>query len=100
MPVTYQINDDYCPKGHKWTFVGATTLFSDCYYCKECDKIYQPTVKEVTKEWFKKNFHTDRYNDIKYYASVLDAREKVKNEDLIKLGYLKEKNNSTQPHNQ
>lgn len=88
MSVTYDINDTYCPKGHKWIFVPSSLLFSDCYYCKACDKIYQPTVKEVTKKYFEENFNTDRFNDIKEFAEFIEAKEKIRREHLVKLGLL------------
>jgi hypothetical protein len=87
--VTYNLDDRYCPEGHAWTFIPSNLLFSDCYYCKTCDKIYEPTVKEVTKEWFAEHFNSDRFNDIKQRAQFLEAKEKVNLSDLIRLGYLK-----------
>ncbi len=89
MSVTYDIDDKFCPDGHKWIRVGSTLLYSDCYYCKQCDKIYEPSVKEVPKAYFKKTFSTDRFNGIKKLALMLEARDKVDVEDLVKLGYLK-----------
>lgn len=87
--VTYDINDKYCPEGHSWLFLPSSLLFGDCYYCKSCDKIYRPSIEEVSKEWFKEHFVSDRFNQIKELSEVLEARKKVSTEDLIKLGYLK-----------
>lgn len=89
MSITYNINDIHCPRGHVWTFIPDSTLFQDCYYCRVCDKIYAPTVKEITKEWFDANYNTDRMQDLKKLAAIIDAKAKVKTSDLIKLGYLK-----------
>jgi hypothetical protein len=88
MSVTYEIDDRYCPSGHKWTRLKANLVFSDCYFCFNCDKVYQPTVQEVTKEWFKENYNTDRFNDIKQMARVKEAFKKVTHEDLIKMKLL------------
>lgn len=86
--VTYDINDKYCPCGNSWIRVPSSTLFGDCYYCEKCDKIFQPTVKELTRDWFKENYVSDRFEQIKRLAKIVDARSKVTNNDLIKLGYL------------
>jgi len=87
--VTYHLDDTYCPKKHKWTFVSSSLLYSDCYYCPVCDKIWEPTVKEVPKKWFEENFSTDRFGDIKRLAERIEAMKKVTKDDLVKLGYLK-----------
>ena len=84
--VSYDIDDKYCPCGNSWIRVPNSTLFSDCYYCPHCDKIFQPTVKEVTKKWFSENFSSDRFQQIKNLALIVDARKKVSKEDLVKLG--------------
>lgn len=89
--VTYQIDDKYCPEGHKWTFCPSSLMFRDCYYCKNCDKVYGIRFLEITKKWFSEHYNSDRRSDIIHYAEMIDAREKVTNEDLIKLGYLKPK---------
>jgi len=91
MAVTYSIDDRFCPKGHSWVRVNSSFIFSDCYYCEKCDKIYQPTVKEVSKKWFKNNFNSDRFEEIKQLALIIKAKEKVTKEDLQKLGYLNKK---------
>jgi hypothetical protein len=89
MEVTYQIDDRFCPKGHKWIRHNASLLFSDCYYCKDCDKIFIPTVKELTKEWFEKNYNSRRFEEIKQDCFRSEAMNKVTKDDLVKLGYLK-----------
>lgn len=86
---TYNIDDRYCPKGHLWIFVPSSLVFQDCYYCQGCDKIYRVTYKEVTREWFQKNYNSDRFQAIKNRALISEALKKVTNEDLVKLGYLK-----------
>ena len=86
--VTYDINDTYCPCGEKWTRVKASLKFGDYYYCEKCDKIFTPTVEEKTKEWFEENFVSDRRTELINLARIVEARAKVTNADLKKLGYL------------
>ena len=82
------MNNEVCPKGHNVTRVFNTVLYADCYFCHECDKVYELTATEVTKEYFKKMFNSDRFNEIKQYAKIVDAKKRVTMDDLIKLGYL------------
>lgn len=88
--VTYNIGYTYCPNDHLLIFVPSSTLYSDCYYCKNCNKIYAPVLEEKTKAYFKEEYVTDRFNEIRNYALFLEGKEKVNRNDLIKLGYLKE----------
>lgn len=83
--------DEYCPEGHCATSVEHTTLFSGCVFCKTCDKVYQYELREVPKKWFGENYNSDRFNQIKDYAAFLEAKKKVNNDDLIRLGYLEDK---------
>lgn len=82
------INNEFCPRGHKWIFIGSSLLYSGYYYCPKCDKIYKPTVREVTKEEIENNFNNRRYNEMKDLAKYIEARKKVTKNDLKKLGYL------------
>ncbi len=82
------MKDDYCYCGNKWTEVFNTTLFSDCYYCHTCDKIYEMKAVEVTKDDFKRAFNCDRFNEIKNYAKIVEAKKNITNDDLKRLGYL------------
>lgn len=86
--VTYNIDDTYCPCGKKWIRVKSSLKFSDYYYCEKCDKIFTPTVEEKTQEWFDKNYISDRRTELIDLARMVEARSKVTNEDLKKLGYL------------
>jgi hypothetical protein len=78
----------YSPKGNELIEVFNTTLFSDCYYCPIEDKIFVEKLTEVPRQHFKDNFYTDRFEEIKQYALMLEAKKKVTKKDLIKLGYL------------
>lgn len=82
--------DKYCPQGHCWTPVINTTLYSDCYYCEHCNKIYELQFVEVRREQLQEKFDTDRFDDIKRYAKIIEARKNIPVDCLIKLGYLKE----------
>lgn len=82
------MKDKYCPQGHRWIFVSNTMLYSDFYYCPECDKIYEPTVRELTKKEVNEQFSSDRYAKMKDYANILKAKDLVTPDDLRKLGYL------------
>lgn len=78
----------YSPKGNELIEVFNTTLFKDCYYCPLEDKIFVEKLTEVRKKYFEDNFFTDRFEEIKQYALMLEAKKKVTKKDLIKLGYL------------
>jgi hypothetical protein len=86
--VTYNIDDRFCPCGNKWIFIPASLSFGDYYYCEKCDKIFVPTVEERTKEWFEKNYRTDRLCELKNLARIVEARAKVTKDDLKRLGYI------------
>ena len=90
MSVTYQIRDDYCPEGHgSWLFVPSSTLYSDYYWCKECNLFYVPTVKAKTAEEVNKEFFgTNRAQELKEYAEFLAARKRVTKEQLKQLGLM------------
>lgn len=79
------MKDTYCPDGHKVIAVSNTMLFSDCFYCKTCDKVYAYELKEVPKSYFEEHFHSDRFEQIKKYALFLEAKETVTFDDLVKL---------------
>lgn len=78
----------FCPKGHGWTYNENTELYQPHYVCLECNKIYRETVKEVTKDFFDKEFNSDRFGEIIMFTKIKEAKKKVNKDDLIKLGYL------------
>lgn len=82
------MKDDYCPCGHNWIAVNNTVLHDDCYYCPDCDLIYEMTPVVTTKSKFKELYHSNRFEEIKLYAARKEAKRKVTNDDLVKLGYL------------
>jgi len=82
------MNDETCVCGNNWTEVFNTLMYSDCYFCTHCNKVYAPSVREVTQEEFKEKFNSDRFQEIKTFAKIKEAKRKITKEDLIKLGYL------------
>lgn len=82
----------YSPDGNELIEVFNTTLFADCYYCPKEDVIFIEKLVEVSKQYFKDNFYTNRFEDIKRFALLKEAKQKVTKEDLIKLGYYVEQN--------
>jgi len=82
------MNDDYCNCGERWTKVFNTTLYSDCYYCHACDKIYELQAVEVPKAKLEVMYSSDRFSDIRNLAKIIEAKKKVTPDDLVKLGYL------------
>ena len=81
---------DYCPKCENYSLVhnGDSLLFPENYYCIKCDKIFVKELKELSKEWFKKNFNSDRFNDIRQLSLIKKAKEQVTKEQLQELGLL------------
>lgn len=100
---------DYCPKCENYSLVhnGNSILFSENYYCLECDKIFVKDwnknnmvmgLKELSKDWFKKNFNSDRFDDIRQMSLIKKAREKVTKEQLQELGLLNSQPKELQNH--
>lgn len=82
------MNDDFCVCGNKWIKVFNTVLCFNCYYCPSCDKVYKPTVIEVPREELSEMFAGDRFDKIKEFALISEARKKVTPYDLERMGYL------------
>ena len=88
--LTLDIDYTYCPKGHgDWVYIPSSTLYSDLWWCKDCDCFYQPSVKRIEKGVINKNFNSDREKDLRNYAdflqwkqrlSIKDYREAIKND--------------------
>ena len=83
------MNDEFCICGQGLIEVFNTTLFQDCYYCPYCDEVYILKITKVPKSYFKKVFTSDRFNDIKRFALIKQAKKRITYDDLVKLGYLK-----------
>lgn len=84
------MRDLYSPDGNELIEVFNTTLFSDCWFCPKEDKVYVQKLTEVPKQHFKENYYTNRFEQIKRFALIQKARQKVTKEDLIKLGYYEQ----------
>jgi len=82
------MKDNYCPEGHSIIEVKESLLYSHYFYCKECNKIFVPTLIELNKSIIEKTYCSDRYNELIEHAKFLEAKSRVKLSDLKKLGYL------------
>lgn len=85
-------NELYCPKCDDLTmYYGDSLMFSEHYVCIKCNLIYVRTVKPLKREDFGKKgiLSKNRFDELIANAKRQFAMEKVNNEDLKKLGYLK-----------
>jgi len=82
------MNDEFCICGERWIKVFNTLMHSDCYYCPSCDKIYEPTVREITRDALAVMYIPDKFDQIKRFALRKDALNKVTYNDLKRLGYI------------
>ncbi len=79
----------YCPKcENEMVHNGDSILFSENWYCPKCDKIFVLELKELSKQWFKGQFNSDRFDDIRKFALIKEAEKKVTKEQLQELGLL------------
>jgi hypothetical protein len=80
------INIEYCPCGSSELIeVENLILYNRYFYCPKCNKIYQKSIVELSKEEVNKNFYADRYSELIEYAKKKNAMKKVTFEDLKKL---------------
>lgn len=76
-------DDTYCPKGHgSWTFLPASILYSDIYWCPDCDLFYQPTVKSMTPERLNKEFASDHATQLKQRARFIKWKDNLSYKDM------------------
>lgn len=73
MSRTLHWNDEYCPNGHKWVFVPASTLYPDYYYCSEEDEFWEPTVRKLKVIDIAKQYNGDRPNAMIVHALAEEA---------------------------
>lgn len=69
--ITFQIDYEYCPQGHTWTFIPSSTLYPDVFWCEECKCFYNPTVEKVVAAKLNERFSSDRAGDLIKYARFL-----------------------------
>ena len=93
MSVTYQLNDEDCHCGMRWIFVKSSTLYPDYYYCKHCDSFFVPRTRRVSEEEINAEYCSDRAQEMKEYALLVEAKKKITYNDLVRLGYLELKEN-------
>ena len=79
---TFNIDYTFCPKGHAWIFIPSSTLYSDLFWCSKCDCFYEPRIGVVKKESIKKQFVSDRVNDLINRAKFLDWKSKLEYNDM------------------
>lgn len=91
MSRTLSWNDDYCPKGHKWIFCRASTLYPDFYYCEVDDEFYEPTVRKLKVEQIAEQYNGDRPNAMVLYAlseqALRDIRYSKSHSEIIALAH-------------
>lgn len=80
--VTFNIDYTYCPEGHAWTFIPASTMYSDIFWCEKCECFYYPSVKRMTADQLNKDFCGDRAADLIRYAEFLRWREGLSIKDM------------------
>lgn len=80
--ITFSVDFSYCPKGHSWTFVPPSTLYSDIFWCEDCNLFYYPSVKPITKEKLNLNFSSDRASDIIKLAKFKKWKDTLSIKDM------------------
>lgn len=82
--INHRFSIDYtcCPKGHRWIFIPSSTLYSDTWYCEDCECLYEPSVRKIKKGNINKNFHTDREADILKRGKFLKWKDKLTYKDM------------------
>lgn len=83
--LTFQIDYEYCPKGHgDWIFIPSSTLYPDIFWCEKCDCFYEPSVRTVKRGTINKNFNSDREKDLIDRAKFLNWKNKLQPKDMPK----------------
>lgn len=80
--IAFDLDYQFCPKGHLWTFVPVSTLYSDIFWCEKCDCFYEPSVRKITKEILNKNFSSDRASEIISLAKFYNWRSSLSKKDM------------------
>ena len=80
--VQFNVDYSFCPKDHPWIFVPSSTLYSDVFYCENCDCFYFPSVEKLTKEKLNREFSSDRANDIIKQAKFIQWKNSLRYSDM------------------
>lgn len=84
------MREKLCPKCKNYSLIenSDSIIFYKNYYCQGCDAIFVEGLKELSKKWFKENFSSDRFQEIRELSLYRLALQKVTKEHLEKLGLL------------
>ena len=84
--LTFNIDYTYCPKGHgTWTHIPSSTLYSDIFFCEDCDCFYQPSVRAIKRGTINKNYNSDREGDLIKMAKFINWKKQLTMIDMNKL---------------
>lgn len=87
--ITFSVDFDFCVCGNRWTFISASGLYSDLFYCKHCGCFYFPTVKKLTFKELNKEFYSDRAKELVKRAEFIEWKKTLKYKDMDKFKQLK-----------
>lgn len=82
--LTFEIDYSFCPQGHDWTFLPASTMYSDIFWCADCGCFYYPSVKKLTPDQLNKDFRSDRAAELVRYAEFRKWRDGLSIKDMPK----------------
>jgi len=82
--IKFDVDYTFCPKGHSWTFIPASTMYSAIFWCKECDCFYTPVVESLTKEKLNEQFSSDRALDLIKFAEFIRWKKGLNRKDMEK----------------
>lgn len=81
MKLTFRIDYEFCPKGHKWVFLSGCQ-HSDCWWCEECNCFYEPSVRKLKLGVINKNYYCDREAELIQTAKFKQWKEKLTIKDM------------------
>lgn len=76
-------DDRHCPKGHgNWVFIPASILYSDLYWCEDCECFYEPIVKKLPYDVLNEQYSSDRAADLVKRARFLMWKDSLTMKDM------------------
>lgn len=79
---SFEIDYTFCPEGHgSWTFIGSSILYSDIFYCTDCDCFYVPSLRKIVRGEINKDYTSDREADLIRLANFKRWKSKLTIED-------------------